>query len=193
MNENFNTYIDRIDFEAWHLICVSKGKLRQFAKGEEFVSIGKVGRYIGFIQSGTLKYVARSVDGTEHVMGLVFGEGFVADWPFCLYGKEAKLSIVAVTNCEIYCVSSEEVKKRMDSDPEFRDVVMHSTEEVYTTVYDRYVDLYVKTPQERYDDLINRHPDLFELFSLKDIASFLKITPTHLSRLRNAKHSRVGL
>ena len=44
--------------------------------------------------------------------------------------------------------------------------------------------LYVKTPQERYDDLINRHPDLFDLFSLKDIASFLNITPTHLSRLR---------
>lgn len=193
MNENFNTYIDQIDFDAWREICVSKGKLRQFAKGEEFVSIGKVGGYIGFIQSGTLKYVACSADGTEHVMGLVFGEGFVADWPFCLYGKEAKLAIVAVTDCEIYCVSSGEVKKRMDSDLKFRDVVMHSTEEVYTTVYDRYVDLYVKTPQQRYDDLINRHPDLFDLFSLKDIATFLKITPTHLSRLRNAKHSRVGL
>lgn len=117
-------------------------------------------------------------------MGLVFGEGFVADWPFCLYGKEAKLSIVAATDCEIYCVSSEEVKKRMDSDPQFRNVIMHSTEEVYTTVYDRYVDLYVKTTQQRYDELVSRHPDLFDLFSLKDIASFLKITPTHLSRLR---------
>ncbi len=72
----------------------------------------------------------------------------------------------------------------MDSDPHFRDVVMHSTEEVYTTVYDRYVDLYVKTPKQRYDELVNRHPDLFDLFSLKDIASFLNITPTHLSRLR---------
>ena len=184
MIENFNTYIDEIDFEAWREMCVGKGKLRHFAKGEEFVSIGKIGRYIGVIQSGTLKQVARSTDGTEHVMGLVFGEGLVADWPFCLYGKEAKLSIVAAKDCEIYCVSSEEVKKRMDNDQEFRDVIMHSTEEVYTTVYDRYVDLYVKTPQERYDDLINRHPDLFDLFSLKDIASFLNITPTHLSRLR---------
>ena len=184
MKENFNTYIDQIDFEAWREICVSKGNLRQFAKGEEFVAIGKIGRYIGFILSGTLKYVARSSDGTEHVMGLVFGGGFVADWPFCLYGKEAKLSIIAATDCEIYCVSSEEVKKRMDNDPKFRDVIMHSTEEVYTTVYDRYIDLYVKTPQQRYDELVCHHPDLFDLFSLKDIASFLKITPTHLSRLR---------
>ena len=184
MKENFNTYIDNIDFEAWREVCVSKGTLRHFAKGEEFVSIGKVGRYIGFIQLGTLKYVARSADGTEYVMGLVFGNGIVADWPFCLYGKEAKLAIVAATDCEIYCVSAEEVKKRMDSDPKFRDVIMHSTEEVYTTVYDRYVDLYVKNPQQRYDELVCRHPDIFTLFSLKDIASFLNITPTHLSRLR---------
>ena len=72
----------------------------------------------------------------------------------------------------------------MDTEPQFRDIAMHSTEEVYTTVYDRYVDLYVKTPQQRYDELVARHPDLFDLFSLKDIASFLNITPTHLSRLR---------
>lgn len=191
MSENFNTYLKQIDFEAWRELCVSKGRLRHFAKGEDFVSVGKVGRYIGFIQSGTLKYVAFSADGTEHVMGFVFDEGFVADWPFCLYGKEAKLSIVAVTDCDIYCVAAEEVKKRMDSDPQFRNVILHSTEEVYTTVYDRYVDLYVKSPRQRYDELISRHPGLFNLFSLKDIASFLNITPTHLSRLRkNASASR---
>ncbi len=184
MNDNFNTYIDHIDLNAWREICVSRGTLRHFAKGEEFVSIGKVGRYIGYISSGTLKYVAISSDGTEHVMGLVFGEGLVADWPFCLYGKEAKLAIVAVADCDIYCIPVKAVKKLMDSDLHFRDIVMHSTEEVYTTVYDRYVDLYVKTPQQRYDELVNRHPDLLDLFSLKDIASFLNITPTHLSRLR---------
>ncbi len=184
MPDNFNTYIEHIDFDVWREICVSKGSLMHYSKGEEFVSIGEVGHYIGFIHSGTLKYIARSEDGTEHVMGLVFGEGLVADWPFCLYGKKAKLAIVAVSDCEIYCIPTKAVKMLMDSDPHFRDVVMHSTEEVYSTVYDRYVDLYVKTPQQRYDELVNHHPDLFDLFSLKDIASFLNITPTHMSRLR---------
>ncbi len=82
MTDNFNTFINRIDSEAWRELCVSKGTLRRYAKGEEFVTIGRVGHYIGFIISGTLKYVAVSEDGTEHVMGLVFGDGFVADWPF---------------------------------------------------------------------------------------------------------------
>ena len=132
MDKNFNTYIDNIDFNAFHEFCVNKGKLRHFAKGEEFVSIGKVGRYIGFIQSGTLKYVARSADGTEHVMGLVFSEGFVADWPFCIYGQKAKLAIVAVSDCEIYCIPTKDINEKIDADSNFKDIVMHATEAVYT-------------------------------------------------------------
>lgn len=184
MPDNFNTYLEQIDFETWRELCVSMGTLRRFDKGEEFVSIGKVGRYIVFIQSGTLKYVARSADGAEHVMGLVFGEGFVVDWRNFLHGRIANVAIVTTSDCEIYCITDKEVKAKMAAEPCFNDMVMHTTEAVYGTIYDRYVDLYVKTPQERYNDLINRHPDLFDLFSLKDIASFLKITPTHLSRLR---------
>lgn len=184
MSNNFNTYIENIDFQAWREVCVSNGSLRHFAKGEEFVSIGVVGCYIGYIVSGTLKYVARSEDGAEHVMGLVFGEGFVADWPFCLYGQKAKLAIVAVSDCEIYCVSTKVVKEMVVSNPEFKDIVMHSTEAVFSTVYDRYIDLYCKSPKQRYTELVTCHPNLFDQFSLKDIASFLNITPTHLSRLR---------
>ena len=73
---------------------------------------------------------------------------------------------------------------RLESDPGFREIVMRGTEAVFSTVYDRYVDLHCKTAQQRYNDLISRYPDLFSLFPLKDIASFLNITPTHLSRLR---------
>lgn len=184
MKNNFNTYINHIDVDAWRELCISKGTLRRFAKGEEFVSIGKVGRYFGFIQSGTLKYVARSVNGTEFVMGLVFGNGFVGDWRHFSQNENATVAIVTTSDCDIYCITAQELKEMMDSDPYFKDMVMRATEAVYGTVYDRYVDLYVKTPKQRYDNLINQHPDLFNLFSLKDIASFLKITPTHLSRLR---------
>lgn len=184
MVDNFNTYLEHIDFDTWRQLCIDNGSLQRYAKGEEFVSVGKVGRNIGFIKSGTLKYVARGTDGTEHVMGLIFSGTFVADWPFCIYNQPAKLAIVATTDCEIYCLPSLTVTKMMVSDPHFRDIVMHSTEAIYTTVYDRYVDLYCKTPQQRYEEMIALHSDVFNLFSLKDIASFLNISPTHLSRLR---------
>lgn len=38
--------------------------------------------------------------------------------------------------------------------------------------------LYAKTPQERHDELLSLDPNLFDLLSLKDIASLLSIIPT---------------
>lgn len=184
MTDLFNTYINNIEADFWRNLCVNDGELRHYTKGEEFVSAGSVARYLGYIKSGMLKYVAYSTDGEEHVVGLEFAGEYVADFPFSLYGKRARVSIVAETDCDIYCVSVANVKKLMDRDCRVKDIVMRSTEAIFSTVYDRYVALYTQSPQQRYNDMISRHPDLFTLFSLKDIASFLNVTPTHLSRLR---------
>lgn len=186
MGENFNTYINGIGAEFWKELITKEGELRHYDRGKEFVTIGHLAPYLGYVKSGTLKYVVWASDGTERVIGLEFAGEFVADFPFSLYGDKSRVSIVAVSECEIYCLPVERVKKMMDADTQIKDMVMRSTEAIFSTVYDRYVALYTLTPQERYADIVSRHPDLFTLFSLKDIASFLHITPTHLSRLRKS-------
>lgn len=184
VQSNFNTYIDGIDAGFWSDLCVNRGELLSFKRGEAFVSRGQTGRYLGYIKSGTLKYVAISDDGNEHIVGFEFAGEFVADFPFSLYDSPARVSIIAETPCEIYCVKASEVSKMMTDNPEIKQKIMRATEAIFSTVYDRYVALYTKSPQQRYYELISSHPDIFSLFSLKDIASFLNITPTHLSRLR---------
>ena len=108
MKENFNTYIDHIEPDFWRELCVKEGKLRHYERGEEFAKVGEVARQIGYIKSGTLKYVAFSSDGTEHVIGLEFDEEFVSDFPFSLSGVKARVSIIAVTPCDIYCFPVQE-------------------------------------------------------------------------------------
>lgn len=184
MMAKFNSYIDNIDTDFWRDLCLSRGELRHYDKGEEFLAAGTIGRYIGYIQSGALKYVCFSSDGTSHVTGLEFAGHFVCDFPGSLYREKSRCSIIATVPCEIYCVSASLVSEMMQSDPKVKDVVENTTRQLFNTVYDRLVDLYSKTPQQRYDELMNRDQDLFTLFSLKDIASLLNITPTHLSRLR---------
>lgn len=180
----FNSYIDNIDTDFWRDLCLSHGELRHYDKGDEFLTAGTIGRYIGYIKSGALKYVCFSSDGTPHVTGLEFAGHFVCDFPGSLYREKSRCSIIATVPCDIYCVQSSTVAEMIQSDPKVKDVVENTTRELFNTVYDRLVNLYSKTPQQRYDELISRDPDLFELFSLKDIASLLNITPTHLSRLR---------
>ena len=67
----FNSYIDNIDRDFWQdfwqNLCKSRGQLRRYDKGDEFVTAGTVGRYIGYVKTGALKYVCYSYDGTSHV------------------------------------------------------------------------------------------------------------------------------
>ena len=186
MYSNINTYYENIDHDFWRKLCVEQGVLHSYDKGDYFIECGQVGRYIGFVKSGTLKYVAYGADGSESVVGLEFAGEFVADFPFSLYGKKSRVSIVAVTPSEIYCISAREVGIRMKSDNELYRVVAENNVALFDTTYNRYIDLHVKSAQERYNELIEKYEDIFSYFSLKDIASFLNITPTHLSRLRKS-------
>ena len=184
MPAQFNSYIDNIDTDFWQNLCKSRGQLRHYDKGEVFVTAGEVGRYIGYVESGALKYVCYSSDGTPHVVGLEFAGHFVCDFPGSLYRQKSRCSIIATGPCTIHCIPSTEVAELARTDEKVRQVVDACTREVFYMLYDRHVDLYSKSPQERYDELLRRDPNLFQLFSLRDIASLLNITPTHLSRLR---------
>jgi len=184
MRAQFNSYIDNIDTDFWQNLCKSRETIRHYSKDEAFIYAGEVGRYIGYIESGALKYVCYSSNGTPHVVGLEFAGHFVCDFPGSLYRQKSRCSIIATVPCEIYCIPSAEVAEMMQSDGKVRQIVEATTREVFYTLYDRHVDLYSKSAQERYDELLSRDPNLFQLFSLKDIASLLNITPTHLSRLR---------
>ncbi len=184
MPSKFNSYIDNIDTDFWQNLCKSRGQLRHYDKGEAFIMAGNVGRYIGYVESGALKYVSYSLDGVPHVVGLEFAGHFVCDFPGSLYRQKSRCSIIATVPCEIYCIPSAEVADLMRADERVRQIIEATTREVFYTLYDRHVDLYSKSPQQRYDELLSCDPNLFQLFSLKDIASLLNITPTHLSRLR---------
>lgn len=184
MSSQFNSYIDNIDTDFWQDLCKNCGQLRHYDKGEEFITAGEVGRYIGYVESGAMKYVCYSSDETSHVVGLEFAGHFVCDFPGSLYRQKSRCSIIATVPSEIYCISSAQVAELMRSDENVRQVVEATTREVFYTLYDRHVDLYSKSSQQSYDELLKGDHNLFQLFSLKDIAFLLNITPTHLSRLR---------
>ncbi len=188
MPTQFNSYIETVDTDFWRDLCLTHGELRHYEKGEEFIKAGTVGKYFGYIVSGALKYVCFSPDdNTPHVIGLEFAGQFVCDFPFSLFKHKSRSSIIATTPCDIYCIPSAWVAERMKTDEKLREIVAYTTSMVFATLYDRYVDLYTKSPQTRYEELIRNDANLFSLFSLQDIASILNISPTHLSRLRKKK------
>ena len=54
MNQYFNTYYENIDSDFWHNLCVEKGVLCQYGKGEMFAQEGQTAKYLGYIKTGSL-------------------------------------------------------------------------------------------------------------------------------------------
>lgn len=51
-------------------------------------------------------------------------------------------------------------------------------------VFLRLLNLYRKSSRQRYVELCEQYPQIVETVTLKDLSSFLLITPNHLSRIR---------
>lgn len=184
MIKEFNTYLEGIDADFWNRLCIEQGELCLIKKGDEFISVGEVGKNIGLIKSGSFKYIAYTQSGEEKIVGLETVGGFCGSWPFSLHGESSPVAIIANSDSEVYCYSVARIIEEAKQDEKIQRQIDDATEAMFYTIYGRMLDSYTKSPKERYEDLLKKCPKMFEIFSLKDIASYLNITPTHLSRLR---------
>ena len=160
------------------------GELRHFRKGDEFIRIGEIAKYIGFIIKGSLKYIVYTTDDKEKVIGLETVGGFAASFPYCLKNIPSKWSVIVNSDSELYCISAEKIKDLIRGNSHIKQCINETLEAVFYDIYNRHIELYTLSPKERYEKLLRRCPQLFEIFQLKDIASYLNITPQHLRRLK---------
>lgn len=181
---DFNSYINGLDLSRLTEYCINHGQLKQYAKGDYFVKEDEESRYIAYIECGYFNYkVHNSSEGKDYITGFAFEGEFVGDYPNCLSGKTSEVTIVAGTSCKIYQLTSEELCRQLDSDG-MRDLKLVISDNLFSQVYTQYLDTYRMTTRERYKRLLLRCPEIVQSINLKDIASYLKVTPTTISNIR---------
>lgn len=180
----FNNYLDNTYVMNWDKLCREYGTLQTYKKGETFISIGQTARYVGLLKEGSAKYVVNTSDDEERVIGLETVGGYVASFPYCLRGLPSVFSVIINSDAEIYRLPVQKILDLSRHSEDIRQTIEQSLEAVFYTIYGRYVDLYALSPKERYKKLLDQCPQLFEIFQLKDIASYLNITRQHLRRLK---------
>ena len=181
----FNQFIPHIDTTFLKDLCLQKGTLTLFAKKDFFLHEGEVSACIGFVETGIFKYttVNRS-EGREYNVGIVFPGEFIADYPSCLYGMASEVNIQALTPCRVYLCPADRLNQLYETDMEHQRMGRITMEQLFLDVFTRYLDMFRLTPEERYRKLLARCPDVLQLIPVKEIASYLHITPIHLSRIR---------
>lgn len=180
---HINNFLTYIDFDAMRDFCIANGETVSYEKGESFVEAGYVGRYVGFVKSGYFKYCVLSSKGDYAVTGFSFKDECVMDFTQSfLFGKPSMMSIIAGCEAEVIQVGMTTLKEYVLK--QYPDLVSHMSAVVLEEAYSRYLNLYEKSPTERYLELIRKYPHVLECVTLRDISSYLLVTPTYLSRIR---------
>ena len=183
--DEFNKYLKGIDLNLVREVCVNKGRLTLYSRNDYFSRVGDVAIYIGYIKRGAFRYVCvNSSEEKVYSTGFAFEKEFVTDYPACIYQVPSEISIQAITPCEVYVCNIQEILQVLNENTETQTQARNSAERILFCVYQNYIDLYRKTPEERYKEIICRCPEILQILTLKELSSYLKITPITMSKIR---------
>ena len=185
----FNSYIDFLDLTAATDFCREQGTLCHYKKEERFVQQGTIARYAALVVSGYFKLTTLNDSGDEAVVNFAFPGQLITDFNSSLHGKPSQMSIICGSDCEILRVPLKTFKEYLSPS------LLDEYKALFNMVLMRLLNLYRKSPRQRYMELCEQYPQIVETVTLKDLSSFLLITPNHLSRIRRelAKNSSTNI
>ena len=185
MEKDFNTYKEGLDLEILHRYCMEHGTAETFLRGETLEREGQQSHWLGFIVQGCFKYIVHNdVEQKEYITGFAFTDEFVADFPNCMEHLCANVSIIAQTTSKVYLIDGKELKHLFEMNKYLKEKTSEIYKHLFLQIYSQHLDSYRLTVKERYIQLLHRCPQIVQQINLKDIASFLKVTPTTISKIR---------
>lgn len=177
-------HISGLNLSKLESYILEHGTLRTVHKKEYLLKQNDVNSYIGFISKGMFRYTRIDNIGNEHIVGYSFEKEFVGEYAANLCNRESLVNIQAITDSDVYIIKYTDMTKLWNSSMEYQRLGRIVAEQLFVMTYRRLIDSYCCTPEERYIDLMKRYPNLKELIPLKEIASFIGITPETLSNIR---------
>jgi CRP-like cAMP-binding protein len=168
--------------KAW-VELVPRFKSHTILKGEKLLLEGELVKGIWLLANGiTRSYFVRN---KQEVTTWIATEGS----PFTNYRSlvmrvPSLETIEAIEDSFVIFLSAEDVQFMYESYTEFN-IIGRKIAENYFIDYDyRLISIMYSTAEDKFRDLMNTRPDLFNRVPIKYLASFLDMSPETLSRMR---------
>ncbi len=158
-------------------------KTRQYKAREFFVAEGTTCKEVGFVNKGSFRtyYIQ---DGKEINTCFYFENQFVVEYDSFLKGAPSRYFIQALEDSETVCFSLPVVLEAYNKSKNWERFGRLMAEESYKIVAQRMESLLFLDGEQRYRQLLETEPYLFERVPLYHIASYLGMERESLSRLR---------
>ena len=165
-------------------------KNKNISKNQFQLLEGKICNEYLFLDKGFMRAFAHDTEGRE-VTTNFFSSGTIMFEVSSFFNRtRSKENILALTDCEGWYITYKELNDLFHSLPEFREFGRSILVKGFTELKTRMLSIITETAEERYALLLSSNPEIFQHAPLKNIASYLGITDTSLSRIRKEMAKR---
>jgi CRP-like cAMP-binding protein len=147
---------------------------------------GDISKHVHFIKKGCLRQWFNK-DGKDITFQFFFEGQAVASIDSFISKQPSKYSLESIEPSTIITISKVTFDQLSKIYPGFKDGFKDILFQRFTNYAQLFLSRIKDTPRERYDDLMQNHPEIIKRVPQHYIASYLGITPVSLSRIRNRK------
>lgn len=169
--------------ETWEAVKAAWTVEKKLERNAFFIQPGQVGTYLYFVQKGTMKYYYLH-EGEEICIGFAYPGTIAVAYPSFIKNIATKYYMQVISPCELIGISRQDFYAIVDQYPSMERCWRMLTEEALLGKIERELEMLTFTPEERFKRLFDRSPHLFQLIPQKYIASYLRMKPETLSRIK---------
>ena len=154
-------------------------------RNEHLIVKGNVNTHTYFVDSGSLRiYVLDEME--EHTIRFGYQGSFVTALDSFFTNTPTNFYFQAIKQTQLRFIKKDVLNELLLSNPELTKMWRQLLEGLVVQQLEREQDLLTSSPTERYKRVLKRSPKLFQEIPSKYIASYLRMTPETLSRIKKS-------
>jgi CRP-like cAMP-binding protein len=162
----------------------SSFKKIEIAKGDYFIRYEKINSEYLFLENGFIRAFTFDLDGNEVTTDFYSDNQIVFEVASFFQGTTSKENFQALEASDGWYITFDQLQTLFHTIPEFREFGRMILVKGFIAFKQRTLSLINETAEQRLANLVKVRPEIFQKAPLKNIASYLGITDTSLSRIR---------
>ncbi|MBB6459298.1 Crp/Fnr family transcriptional regulator [Flammeovirga kamogawensis] len=181
---NYFNAISPISTETWLEIAPLFEK-RELQKNDFFIKEHIKATEIGFLEKGCVRAFFTNKEAKEYNKQFFIAPSLIGAYTSLLTGKINKIPQQALTECTLWVVNFKALEKRYSQYHDLERLGRKIAEYYFLEKEEKELEMALKDATQRYLIFSKKFPNLDQKIPQYHIASYLGISATQLSRLRN--------
>ena len=160
------------------------GKDLHIEANQSLLRTGDVARHIYLIKVGALRLCVCNAQGVETSVQFFFEGDMVCSLESMVGCCPSGLDLVTMEACDLRVVDRDTVIAAIQSNPVLQSHLLSLTQQRLIEYVNLYTSAIAETPTERYQAMLAVHKEQLARIPLRILASYLGVSPVHLSRIR---------